>query len=399
MGRIGRPGNETSTQPVAIYLAQTSSETYYIKKLIFTKSVRTYPRLANADVELKGHLLSACSSISNSCFVKAKSMQQGNMPYLFSLQDIREFFSHIPSAADEDLKRLILHRTTNCLISLVNTQEDTIFIDLRKLVYRLLNLYSTAKYQDVSISGGDAFKLICGMEYLAYSNMKSNPVSIDVVKAMKDALRGSILLTFQNSTLCELARIFRGMDINQDISWAIAKIQGLDKHYLAIGLSELSELFKKDDNVSSVPGLNQRMDRVAWWMNAMVDRELENIQDKKHLSWLTRIRACRLNRPLLLKFESLLESDAFLETLMCFSADNTTSNKNLPRYLNWVKTGEKQGFELTNFGRICCSHGISTKTCDELYKWLDTGVGNGKILEINEARFFRSYCALPMGHP
>ena len=94
-------GNETSTQPVAIYLAQTSSETYYIKKLIFTKSVRTYPRLANADVELKGHLLSACSSISNSCFVKAKSMQQGNMPYLFSLQDIREFFSHTPSAADE----------------------------------------------------------------------------------------------------------------------------------------------------------------------------------------------------------------------------------------------------------------------------------------------------------
>jgi replicative superfamily II helicase len=389
MGRIGRPGNETSAQPLAIYLAQTSSEIHYIKKLIFTKSIRIYPRLANADVELTGHLLSACSSISNSCFVKAKSMQQGNMPYLFSLQDIREFFSHTPSAADEDLKRLILHRTTNCLISLVNPQEDTIFIDLRKLVYRLLHLYTTAKYQDVSISGGDTFKLICGMEYLPYSNMKSNPVGTDVVKEMKDALRGSILLTFQNSTLCELARIFRGMDINQDISWAIAKIQGLDKHYLARGLRELRELFKKNDNVSSVPGLNQRMDRVDWWMDAMVDRELENTPDKKYLGWLTRVGACRLNRPLLLKFESLLESDAFLETLMCSSADNTTSNKNLPRYLNWVKTGEKQGFELTNFGKICCSHGISTKTCDELYKWLGTGVGNEKILEINEVCYFR----------
>src|SRR5208283_1878839 len=72
-----------------------------------------------------------------------------------------------------------------------------------------------------------------------------------------------------------------------------------------------------------------------------------------------------------------------------FSADNTTSNKNLPRYLNWVKTGEKQGFELTNFGKICCSHGISTQTCDELSKWLGTGVGKGKILEVNEARYFR----------
>ena len=60
------------------------------------------------------------------------------MAYLFSLQDIREFFSHTPSAADEDLKRLILHRTINCLVSLVNPQKDTTFINLRKLVYRLL---------------------------------------------------------------------------------------------------------------------------------------------------------------------------------------------------------------------------------------------------------------------
>ena len=96
-----------------------------------------------------------------------------------------------------------------------------------------------------------------------------------------------------------------------------------------------------------------------------------------------------MNRPLLLKFENLLESDEFLETLLSSSADNTTSYKNLPRYLNWVKAGEKQGFELTHFGKICCSHGISTETCDELYKWLGTGVGNGKILEINEACFFR----------
>ena len=324
--------------------------------------MRPYPRLANTDVEFTGHLLSACSSISNSCFVKAKSMHHGNMPYFFSLQDIREFFSLTPSAADEDLKRLILHRTTNCLVSLLNPQQDTIFIDLRKLVYRLLHLYTTAKYQDVIISGGDTFKLICGLEYLPCSNIKSNSVGTDVVKEMKDALKGSIFLIFRNSTLCELARIFRGMEIHQDISWTITKIQGLDKHYLDRGFGDLRELFKKDDSVSSVPGLNQRMDRVAWWIVRYGGPRIrEHTSDKKHLSWLTRVKACRLNRPLLLKFETLLESDEFLETLLCSSADNTTSNKNLPRYLNWVITGEKQGFELTDFGKICCSHGISTQ--------------------------------------
>ena len=153
------------------------------------------------------------------------------------------------------------------------------------------------------------------MEYLPCSNIESNSVGPDVIKEMKEALKGSIFLTFQNSTLCELARIFRGTDIHQDIC-------------------ELRELFKKDDNVGSVPGLNQRMDKIAWWIYAMVCRELENAPDKKHLSWLTRIRACQLNRPLLLKFENLLESDGFLETLLSSSPDNTTSYKNLPRYLN-----------------------------------------------------------------
>jgi len=388
MGRIGRPGNETSAQPLAIYLAQTSSETRYIKKLIFTERMLLYPRMANAYVEFTGHLLYACSSISNSCFVKAKSVQQGNIAYLFSLHDIREFFSHTPSAADEGLKRLILHRTINCLLSLVNPREDPTFINLRKLVYRLLYFDTTEKGDYVSISGGDIFKLICGLEYLPYSNIKSNSVGPDVIKEMKDALKGSIFLTFRNSTLCELAHIFRGTDIHQDICWTIAKIQGFDKSYLNRGLGDLRELFKKDDNVSSIPGLKQRMNRVAGWIVTTVDRELENIPDKKHLSVLTRIRACHLNRPLLLKFEKLLESDEFLETLLCSSADNTTSNKNLPRYLKWLVCGSKQGFELTGFGKICCSHGISTKTCDELYKWLGTGVGNGKILEINEACFF-----------
>src|SRR5208283_3541206 len=153
-------------------------------------------------------------------------------------------------------------------------------------------------------------------------------------------------------------------------------------------LGDLRELFKKDDNVSSIPGLKQRVNGVACWIVTMVDRELENIPDKQHPSVLTRIRACQLNRPLLLKFEKLLESDEFLETLLCSSTDTTTSNKNLPIYLNWSVAGGKQGFKLTGFGKICCSHGIPTKTSDELYKWLGTGVGTGKIMEINEACFF-----------
>ena len=334
MGRVGRPGNKTSVMPVAIYLGQTSSEAHYIKKLIFTKGMPMSTHLADAEVDITSHLLSACSSISNSCFVKTKSIHQDNMAYLFSLHDIREFFSCTTGAADEDLKRLILHRTINCLVSLVSPQKDTSFINLRKLVYRHLHPYTTAKYQDVSISGGDTFKLICGMECLPCSNIESNSVGPDVIKEMKEALKGSIFLTFRNSTLCELARIFRGTDIHQDISWTIAKIQRVDKSYLYRELGELRELLKKDDNVGSVPGLNQRMDKITWWIHAMVCRELENAPDKKHLSWLTRIRACRLNRPLLLKFENLLESDEFLETLLSSSPDNTTGYKNLPRYLN-----------------------------------------------------------------
>ena len=262
MGRVGRPGNKTSVMPVAIYLGQTSSETYNIKKLIFTKEVPLSTHLADAEVDITSHLLSACSSISNSCFVEAKSMRQRNMPYLFSLQDIREFFSHTPSAADEDLKRLILHRTTNCLVSLINPQKDTTFINLRKLVYRHLHTYTTAKYQDVSISGGDTFKLICGMEYLPCSNIESNSVGPDVIKEMKEALKGSIFLTFQNNTLCDLARIFRGTDIHQDISWTITKIQRVDKSYLYRELGELRELLKKEENLSSFQGLNQTDDRL-----------------------------------------------------------------------------------------------------------------------------------------
>jgi len=392
MGRIGRPGFETSAEPSAIYLAQTSSETRYIKKLIFTKKTRLYPRMANADGELTGQLLSACSSISNSCFLKAKSMQQSNMPYLFSLKDIREFFSLTPSAADESLKRLILHRTTNCLLSLLNLHEDAI-IDLRNLVYRLLYLYKTAKYQEVIISGGDTFKLKYGMEYLAYSYTKDNSFGTDVIKEVNAALKLSIFLTLRNDTLCELERIFCISDIHRDISWTIAKIRELDKHYLDMGLGDLRELFKKDASVSMFPGLNQKINSIACRIDDIVNDGFEITLDKKHSNWLTHAKACRLNRALLLKLESLLESDELLETLLCSSTTNITNNKNLPRYLNWVKTGDKQGFELTNFGKICCSYGISTQTCDELYKWLSGGVENGKMLEISEACFF----LLPLG--
>jgi hypothetical protein len=387
MGRIGRPGNETSAQPLAIYLAQTSSETRYIKKLIFTKSMHPYFRLAHTDVELTGHLLSACSSISNSCFVKAKSLPQGNAPSLFSLQDIREFFSLTPSAADDDLKRLILHKTTNCLFSLVNPQKDTTFINLRKLVYRLLHLGTTTKDQCVSINGGDLYRLICGLKDLPCSNTNELGEP-DVIKDMKDTLKDSIFQICQNSTLFELARIFRGTDIHHNISWTIAKIQGLDKSFLDRRMGELKELLKNDDNVSSIPDLNKTVDRLTPWIANLVKQGLENAQHGEELRWLTRLRTCRLNYSLLLKFESLLESDEFVESLLCTSVDTTPSNINLPRYLNCVKTGEKQGFELTAFGKICSSHGISVKTCDELYKWLIKGVNNGKIREISDDSFF-----------
>ena len=78
-----------------------------------------------------------------------------------------------------------------------------------------------------------------------------------VIREMKDALRDSIFQTCQNSTLVELARIFRSTEIYQDICWTIAKIQEIDKHYLDRRLVGLRELFKNDDKVSSVPDLNR----------------------------------------------------------------------------------------------------------------------------------------------
>jgi len=389
IGRIGRPGNEISAKPVAIYLAQTSSETHYIKQLIFTKRVPIYTRLADADVDLIPCLLSACNSISNSAVAKAKFVQQERMPGLFSLQDIREFFSNTPIAADEDLKRLILHRTTNCLVSLINPQKDTTLVNLRKLVNKFLHFSATTKNQSIRISGWDIPKLVYGLENLPYSNMDSKSSKCDVIKEMKKALTNYIIQSFQNSTLVDLARIFHDTDIHQDICWTITEILGVDKRYLARGLGELGELLKQDDNLGSILGLKQKVDRLIWWIADLVEHELGNIHSRKDLSWLNRIRVCQLNRQLLVELEKLLENDEFLGKLLHSSEGNIAISNNLPTYLNWVETGGKQGFELTNFGKICCSHGISTKTCDQLYKWLGTGVGNGKILEINEEDFFR----------
>jgi replicative superfamily II helicase len=383
MGRIGRPGNETFTKPVAIYLAQTTSETNYIKRLIFANKVLIHTRLADADVDLTPHLLSACSSISNCAVVKAKSGQQDHVPYLFSLQDIREFFSSTPSAANENLKRLILYRTTNCLVSLVNPQKDTTFVNLRKLTNKLLYFGTATKNQSISISGWEIIKLICDLENLPYLNM-------NIIKEMKTALRNSIVQSFQNNTLFELARIFHNnKDIHQIICWMIAEIQRVDKHQLARKLGEFGELLKQDDVLGSIPWLKQRIEKLTWQITYLVEHELENIHGRKDLNWLNLIRVCQLNRQLLVELESLLETDEFLGKLLHSSEGNFAISKNLPRYLNCIEAGGKQGFELTNFGKICCSYGISTKTCDQLYKWLGTGMGNGKVLEIYEEDFFR----------
>lgn len=389
MGRIGRPGSKVSAQPIAIYLVQTSVEAHHIKNLILNKRVRISTHLADADTDFTGHLLSACNSISNAAFVRAKSAKQEYAAYLFSLQDIQGFFSRTPSAANKDFKRLLLSRTINRLVSLVNPQAGTTFVDLRELVYRLLHAGSTVEGQSIRIGRGDIFRLVCGLKNLPCPNVDSKLGGRDVIKELKSPLRNSLVESFQNSTLFELARVFRNKDIHQDICWMITAIERVDKHYLARGLGELGELLKLDDNLGSIPGLKQTRDRLAWRIANLVEHELETILDIKELGWLNRVRACRLDRQLLVELEGILESEEFIGTLLKPSVDNTTSTKILPRYLNWVKAGGKQGFELTNFGRICCSHGISTATCDELYKWLGTEVERGKIREINVDDLFR----------
>jgi len=106
MGRIGRPGNETSAQPLAIYLAQTSSEPLY-KEAFFAKSVRTYPHLADADVNY-GSLLLLVAAFQTPVSSK-QSHAAGQYGLSFNLQDIREFFL-IPQAQQMKLKAVDLHR-------------------------------------------------------------------------------------------------------------------------------------------------------------------------------------------------------------------------------------------------------------------------------------------------
>jgi len=132
---------------------------------------------------------------------------------------------------------------------------------------------------------------------------------MNIIKEMKTALRNSIVQSFQNNTLFELARIFHNnKDIHQIICWMIAEIQRVDKHQLARKLGEFGELLKQDDVLGSIPWLKQRIEKLTWQITYLVEHELENIHGRKDLNWLNLIRVCQLNRQLLVELESLLST-------------------------------------------------------------------------------------------
>ncbi len=43
---------------------------------------------------------------------------------------------------------------------------------------------------------------------------------------------------------------------------------------------------------------------------------------------------------------------------------------------------------VTAFGKICCSYGISTTTCDELHRWIKSGAVSEQVREIDVPEFF-----------
>jgi len=397
MGRIGRFGGERSAQPVAVYLAQTAREASRIKRLILNKRAALSTHLADADTDLTGHILSAGARLSNAAFVSAKSAQQKYTAYPFNLQDIKEFFSHTPSAANEDLKCLLLNRATNCLISLANSQAGKSFVKLRELVGRLLRFSAVAEEQDVRIGRRDMPRLLYGLQSLNDLGIDRKHGGCELIRELKSALRNSLDESFQNTTLPELAVAFRDEDIHDDISWMMAVIGRVDKRHLARGLRELGELLEQDDSLDSIPRLRRIRDRLNSWIANLVEYELENTRDAAGSAWLYRVRGYRLDRQLLVRLQRMLESDEIVEALLRPAADEVKFDETVPRYLSWVEAGEKRGFELTAFGKICCSYGISITTCDELYKWIKGGAASGLRREIDVVDFFRLLLCTPDG--
>ena len=391
MGRIGRPGGSKWVHPIAIYLAQTAAEAQQIKRLILAKRLPLSPHLSEVGIDLTGHLLAAGTSVSNAGLVKAKLTQQKTKKYPFDLQDIHEFLSQTPSGAREDSRQRLLKRATGILVSLTNPVAGPTFTDLQELVRRLLDscAKSRADNQSICICGRNMSKLVLGLQTLSDLSRIGEHDAHKAIEEVKSALKASLKENLGKCTLPEIANLFVGEDIYPWILRMIAAIRCIDKRYQAIRLWELGELLGKNSNLNTVLDLKRAKETLVFRIDSLVNHALGDTCNAQDLTWLGRIRPCRLYSHQLKKLADILESEEILGKLLNHQAYNTTPAETSPKYLKWIETEGSKGFQITHFGRICVSHGIATATCDVIYQWLATTFVNGKVREIEIVEFFR----------
>jgi hypothetical protein len=386
VGRIGRFGGQRSAQPVAIYLAQTELEANRIKRLILARRGHLAGHLADAGIDLTSHILYAGASISSAAAVEVEFARQEPAAYPFTLQDINKFFCHTPSGTREDSRFSLLNRAGSCLLSLVNREASRPLVNLIELVGRLLRTGDEGGY--VWIRGKDIVGLVYGLQRLADLGMDGDHISPEGIAELKCALRNSLNVGLRSATLPELAGLFRRDGIYKDISWMIATMRRVNAGYLARGLEEIGELLEKDERLSSVSGLKRTKDRLDNYLPSLVEHALEDTRPTA-FGWLNHVRLCQLDRQPLTTLQGILGADQNVQALLCHMANEAVANETRPTYLHWVDTGDKQGLELTAFGRICSLYGISTTTCDELHRWVKSGAASGLIRETDALELFR----------
>jgi superfamily II DNA/RNA helicase len=387
VGRVGRFDGPRLAQPVAVYLAQTYPEANRIRRLIFTRRAPLSTHLADADIDLTSHILYAAASLSNAALAEAKlSQQRSATAYPFTLQDLRKFFSHTVTGTNNDLKSLLLNRVTNCLLSLVNKDASQSFVSLRELLDRLLRV--GVQGQSVQMHGKDIPGLVYSLRRLAHLGMAGDHAGRELIAELSSALKKSLGGQLRSSTLPELARLFRRESIHKDIGRMIAMLKGIDPGYLSRGLGELGELLEKDGRLGSLPGLKRTKDTLDAYLTSLVEHELENMCDVAS-TWLNRVKACQLARQPFVDLRGAMETDESMQALLRYLTGEASANEASPTYLRWVEAGGKQGFELTTLGKICCSYGISTATCDELYTWTKSGARGKPVREAHVLELFR----------
>ncbi|MFC1893635.1 DEAD/DEAH box helicase [Chloroflexota bacterium] len=368
VGRVGRFDKSLEVVPTAIYVAQARSEIRWIQKLIHMKKGRLYAHLTDDSLDIGDLILSAAASLCSWASSSAESEPRRFPNGLFSLKDLKYFFTNTLRAGDESSEHKITNRLTNGLVRLVDPQGDQLFVHLRQTINQTLRRAKSRQEADLHIRGAQIPKFVLGLEELEDTHTNAT----DIVARVKSELIDSLEKRCWGKTLPELRQIFDEIRILEDIDWMIAVIGALDNHYLYKGLYDLSKLLETDVRLSSIPHLRPAINTLRNRISDLVQHEFQNMRQNKGLAKLRGITHCGLALEQAIELGALLDREDVLKLFFQRLSHSVGDNVKKPSYLRWVEEGEEMGFQLTSFGKFCCSHGISNRTCDELYSWIHT---------------------------